>query len=127
MKSTLQTTVLALIALTAIEAQPPRYIVIDLGKPGLGGPASFAFGINNAGRVAGQAAMPDGTFRSFLSGIGHTLINNGTLGGPNSGASALNFLDTVALISDTKTKDPFGEDYCGFGTNLICLAAIWQD
>lgn len=109
-----------------LQAQP-RYIVEDLGQPGLGGATSFGFGINNAGRVAGQAALPDGAFRSFLSGVGRTLINNGTLGGPNSGASGLNFFDTVALISDTKTKDPNGEDYCVFGTNLICLAATWQD
>jgi probable HAF family extracellular repeat protein len=111
-----------------LQAQPqtPRYIVVDVGKPGFGGPLSFAFGENGSGRVTGQAMLPTGNFHAFLSGIGHTLYDLGTLGGPNSGGSGVNSQSAVALISDTATKDPNGEDYCAFGTNLVCLGAIWQ-
>src|SRR5258708_2717230 len=86
---------LSLIAALAIpgrlEAQPqsPRYIVNDLGKPGLHGPNSFAFGINSAGRVAGQAQRPDGSFHAFLSGVGDTLIDVGTLGGTTAPRAGL--------------------------------------
>ena len=122
-------TLMSVLALpVGLEAQPqqPRYIVVDLGKPGFGGPVSFAFGINNVGRVTGQAMLPNGNFHAFLSGVGRTLYDLGTLGGPNAGGSAVNSKDAVALVSDTATKDPLGEDYCGFGTNLICRAAVWQ-
>jgi probable HAF family extracellular repeat protein len=51
----------------------------------------------------------------------------GTLGGPNSEAGGPNAFGEAALISETSKKDPNGEDFCGFGTNLQCLAAIWKN
>src|ERR1041384_7392387 len=134
MKSTSSILLSALSLISALipfrlEAQPqsPRYIVTDLGKPGLGGSTSEGLGLNNAGRVGGQAALPNGNFRGFLSGIGHTLIDLGTLGGPNSAATAPNLVDALAVTSDTKTKDPLGEDFFGFGTHLTSRGAVWQD
>jgi probable HAF family extracellular repeat protein len=29
-------------------------------------------------------------------------------------------------MSDTTTTDPYGENFCGFGTGLICRGAVWQ-
>jgi hypothetical protein len=46
----------------------------------------------------------------------------GTLGGPNSRApeaSSPNDRSEVAGFSDTSNPDPDGEDFCGFGTNLV--------
>jgi probable HAF family extracellular repeat protein len=54
----------------------------------------------------------------------------GTLGGPNSvapeAAPQPNARGEVVGASDTATPDPNGEDFCGFGTHLICLPFIWQ-
>ena len=33
----------------------------------------------------------------------------------------------VGGLSDTSIPDPNGEDFCGFGTHLICLPFVWQD
>jgi probable HAF family extracellular repeat protein len=105
-------------------AQPPHYTVTDLGT--FGGSFGAAYGINSEGRVAGSANLPDGTSRAFLTGIGGTKFDLGTLGGPNSNEGGLNASDQLAIFADTSKKDPLGEDFCGFGTNLICLAAIWN-
>ncbi len=29
--------------------------------------------------------------------------------------------------AETSTPDPLGEDFCGFGTYLICLPFLWQN
>lgn len=104
-------------------AQTTRYIVTDLGT--FGGQSSAAFGINNAGRVAGAANVPGESQRPFLSGIaGKT--NLGTLGGPNGQAGAPNGADEMAIVAEISKTDPLGEDFCGFGTHLICLGAFWN-
>ena len=134
MRSTLLISMPALSLLTALaipgrlpaQPQSPRYIVNDLGKPGLHGSTSLAFGINSVGRVGGQAQRRDGTFHAFLTGIGSTLIDLGTLGGPNSAAGGPNIMDALAIQSDTRTPDPLGEDFCAFGTHLVCRAGIWE-
>jgi probable HAF family extracellular repeat protein len=110
----------------------PRFTVIDLGT--LGGAYSDAYGINDAGEVAGGAATPAQT-----NGIAQTaflwkkgkMINLGTLGGSacpqcSSEAGGPNAGGELALISETALTDPNGEDFCGFGTHLQCLAAIWK-
>jgi probable HAF family extracellular repeat protein len=112
------------IALATQGKQAPRhYIVTDLGPT-----QSFADGINNKGWVTGTAILADGvTQHAFLwrEGIQTDL---GTLGGPNSsaffkpGESA-----QVAGNAETSTRDPLGEDFCGYGTQLVCLGFIWQD
>src|SRR5438552_1250009 len=87
------------------QPQPPRYIINDLGKPGLHGPNSFAFGINGVGRVGGQAQRPDGNFHAFFSSFG-ALTDLGTLGGPNSAAGGPNIMNVLAIQSDTNIPDP---------------------
>ncbi|MGO9256288.1 MAG: hypothetical protein ACLQU1_08310 [Bryobacteraceae bacterium] len=101
-----------------------HYTVTDLGM--FGGTSADAYGINAAGRVAGAATLLNGDQRAFLSGIGGTKYDLGTLGGPNSEASGPNDSLALAILAETSRKDPFGNDFCGFGTNLICLPAIWN-
>jgi probable HAF family extracellular repeat protein len=103
---------------------PARYSVTGLGA--FGGTFSIAFGVNNAGRIGGAAALPNGDTHGFLSGIGTTMYDIGTLGGPNSQASLPNGREDMAVLSETSTPDPLKEDFCGFGDHLICLGALWN-
>src|SRR5437899_13084135 len=72
---------IALLATLAM-AQRTRYTVTDLGT--LGGTYSYAYGINNAGAVAGGSAtltQTGGVYQTaFLWNRGH-MIDLGTLGG----------------------------------------------
>ena len=101
----------------------PRYVVTDLGPT-----QSFADGINNKGLVAGTAIQSDGvTQQAFLWRNGRN-TSLGTLGGPNSQAfSRPSERGQVAGNAETSTPDPLGEDFCSYGTNLICLAFSWQN
>jgi len=126
MKSIIVTSIAASSLLAGLAvAAPPRYTVTDLGT--LGGTFSIAFGINNAGQVAGGATLPDGTEHPFLWDDGH-MIDAGSLGGPgtNGNAGGPNARGELAALSEISAPDPNGEDFCGFGTHRICLAAIWQ-
>jgi probable HAF family extracellular repeat protein len=112
-----------LVALATAQPQS-RYAITDLGT--LGGSFSIAYGLNNGGRVGGAASVSSGDQHAFLWERGH-MIDLGTLGGPNSAAGAPNGRDELAIISDTATADHFGEDFCGFATHLVCLAAVWKE
>jgi probable HAF family extracellular repeat protein len=103
---------------------PARYNVTSLGA--FGGTFSIAFGVNNAGRIGGAAALPNGDTHGFLSGVGDTKYDIGTLGGPNSQASLPNGKEDVTILAETSTPDPLNEDFCGFGDHLICLGALWN-
>src|SRR5690348_3907855 len=102
-----------------LTAQHTRYTLTDLGT--LGGTFSFAGGINNRGDIEGFSTLPgDTAVRAFLWRNGH-MMDLGTLGGPNSFASwRLNERGEVGGTAETSTPDPLGEDFCGFGTHLIC-------
>lgn len=112
---------------------PRRYKVIDLGT--LGGTYSYAYGLNNAGVVAGGAATASqlgGLFQTAFLWDGGPPINLGTLGGPacpacNSEAGGPNANGVSAVVSETANLDKNNEDFCGFGTNRQCLAAIWKE
>jgi len=103
---------------------PVHYTVTDLGT--LGGTFGVAYGINNAGKVGGGATLVNGDQHSFLWTQSGGMQDLGTLGGPNSAAGGPNNRTQLAVLSDTTTADPYGEDFCGFGTGLICLGAVWQ-
>jgi hypothetical protein len=32
----------------------------------------------------------------------------------------------LSIVSETATPDPLKEDFCGFGTHLTCLGAVWN-
>lgn len=103
-----------------------HYTVQDLGT--LGGTFSEAGGINNDGMVEGFSTLPGDTVeRAFLWQKRTGMIDLGTLGGPNSDASARPSEEgEVGGESDTSITDPLGEDFCGYGTNLICLPFLWR-
>ncbi len=104
-------------------AQTPRYAVTDLGT--LGGTVGSANGINYEGRVAGAANLPNGNSHAFLSGPAG-MYDLGTLGGPNSSEGGLNASFQAAISAETSKTDPLNENFCGFGTPHLCLAALWN-
>jgi probable HAF family extracellular repeat protein len=88
----------------------------------------LTYGINNRGRIDGFSTLPgDSSVRSFVLENG-VMIDLGTLGGPDSQSFAgLNEATQVAGFAETPTPDPNGEDFCGLGTNLVCLGFLWQN
>jgi probable HAF family extracellular repeat protein len=111
----------------------PHYRVTDLST--LGGTYSYAFGLNDAGQVAGGVCDPNQTGGAYQTAFLWTkqtgMQDLGTLGGfntvLNSAAGGPNARGEAALISETFMADQNGEDFCGFGTHRQCLAAIWKD
>jgi len=101
--------------------EPARYAIIDLGT--LGGTYSLAFGINNAGYVAGQAATPDQAdgfaATAYLWTKQKGMIDLGVLGPPlfpacptcNSDAAAVGAFGQVAMGSEIATLDPNDQDF----------------
>lgn len=108
--------------------RPPHYTVTDLGT--LGGAYSYAFGINNAGEVAGGSATSSqsgGSAQTAFLWFRGQMRNLGTLGGQNSAASGVNSRGETAVVSETAAQDPNGEDVCTFGTHAQCAAAVWKN
>lgn len=123
---------LSLLALTvsasAQSPQPPapQYAVIDLGT--LGGTFSLAYAINDRGQIDGFSTLHGDTVEHSFLYAGGSMTDLGTLGGPNSMSfSLLNNAPQVGGSSDTSVSDPNGEDYCAFGTHLVCEGFVWQN
>jgi len=130
---------LGLLAMSAglvAQAQNPktaRYTVTDIGT--LGGTNSFAYAINISGMVAGGANTPGQNDLFAQTGFlwyGGQPINIGTIPGPpcptcSSAGSAVSANGSVAVISETASIDPNGEDFCEWGTHRQCLAAVWRN
>ncbi len=104
-------------------SQPPNYTISDLGT--LGGPFSIAYDVTNTGRVSGTAASPDGYHHAvyWQNGVVHDV---GNLGGLDAEAAGRSTDGELALLSETSSPDPLGENFCGFGTGLVCAAAVWN-
>jgi len=102
-----------------------RYKITDLGT--LGGSFSLAYGINDNGQIDGFSTLPGDTVQhSFVIENG-VMTDLGTLGGPNSESFAnLNNAIQVAGTAETSISDPNGEDFCAFGTHLVCLGFVWH-
>ena len=108
--------------------RPARYTVTDLGTLGGPGTNSTGFDMNNAGWVAGSGNLiPGGPQHAFLWYGRGPLFDLGTLGGPNSGPGGPNARGEASILSETSEIDPNGEDFCGFGNHLQCLAGIWRN
>jgi probable HAF family extracellular repeat protein len=105
-----------------------RYTITDLGVLSGLDPSSTAYDMNNVGWVAGGSGnlLPPGPQHAFLWFGKGPLIDLGTLGGPNSEAGGPNLRGEAAIISETALTNANGEDFCGFGDHLQCLAAVWR-
>lgn len=107
---------------TQSNKQPTRYIVTDLGLA-----ADQTAGIADNDSLDYTAALPDGTVHATFRRHGKK-SDLGTLGGPNSSAFyGPSERGQVVGKAETSMKDPNGEDFCFYGTNLICLAFVWQN
>lgn len=114
-------------------SKPSHYIVIDLGT--FGGTYSSAYGLSEAGEVAGGAANStdtDGIAQKGFIWNGTKLINVGNIGGStcsdcSSEAGGPNSSGASAIVSETPKPAFMNEDFCGFGTHRQCLAAVWQN
>jgi len=108
---------------------PPtgRYTITDLGTLE-GGTFSQPFFINRYGLVSGSSSLPDGNQHATLW-LEKLKVDIGApgFGGPNSIAFGNNEGFQSAGEAETSTPDPNDEDFCGFGTHLICLPFLWQD
>jgi probable HAF family extracellular repeat protein len=110
-------------------ATPPKpesnhYTVIDLGTlPG--GTSSQPFNMSKSGVVSGSSVLPNNSQNAVLW-YNHQIINLSTLGGPNSIAFDTNGKNHAIGEAETSTSDPNGEDFCGFGTHLICSPFSWD-
>jgi len=102
----------------------PRYTVTDLGT--LGGTYSLAGGLSNSGWVEGFSYLSEETNkRPFLWRNG-VMTDLGTLGGPNADAGYRpSDGGNVGGASENGTVDPYAENFCGYGTDLICLPIVW--
>jgi probable HAF family extracellular repeat protein len=108
-----------------------RYSVQALGS--LGGTSCCGVSavgdviINDRGWVDGTSNLAgDLNFHPFLW-IDGQMTDLGTLGGPNASAGGMNDVGNVTVGgADTTTPDPLGEDWCGFGTGLICRSFVWH-
>ena len=96
---------------------------MDIGTPGLGGPNSVAFGVNERGQVVGEADTSDPNGEDFCGfnalGFGSSattclpfLWQNGvmtqlpTLGGANGVANMINNRGEVVGFAENNTQDP---------------------
>jgi probable HAF family extracellular repeat protein len=102
------------------------YTVSDLGT--LGGTFSTAGGLSDSGWVEGFSTLPgDSAVHAFLWRHGE-IKDLGTLGGPNSSADwPPGESGHAGGAAETSTPDPLGEDFCGFGTHLVCLPFHWRE
>jgi probable HAF family extracellular repeat protein len=120
----------------ASAAEPPRYVITDLGT--LGGPTSIAFAVNEQGQVAGVAdtgVVVNGNQvrRAFRTdpGVG-AMRDLGTLGGDFSQAYDINDLGQVVGVSTRRTDDfgpsrPFITDAAGTMRELDVPGSLGGD
>jgi probable HAF family extracellular repeat protein len=105
-----------------------RFMVTDLGSL-RGAPFSMAVGLNDVGTVAGASLLPDESAQHAVLWHRGQIADIGApgLGGPNSAVYAVNLRGQASGAGEIATVDPNGEDFCGYGTHLICRAFVWKD
>lgn len=103
------------------------YLVKDLGT--LGGSGSVAEGISDRGWVVGSANLPDDQSEHAYLWLDGVMTDLGTLGGLNSSEQwpVKDDRGLIAGVAETPNTDPLGENFCGFGTGLICQGFLWQN
>ena len=98
--------------ISAFGEDPPEYTVTSLAS--FGGISSAGNSVNNRGFVAGYSNLSDNLSRHAIvwrNDESHTLIDLGTLGGPNSSVTwnVKNDRGFVVGIAQTDVPDPLGE------------------
>ena len=110
-----------------------QYQVSNLGT--LGGTSSGGNSINDQSWVAGYSRLPDNQSRHATLWRNGSLLDLGTLGGPNSSVTwnVKNTAGIIAGISQTATPEPLGEAWSSAafygGPNnvgFINLGFVWQ-
>ena len=117
-----------------------RYKIIDLGINNSQDNFSMAMGLNNQGwaeNMDGFVNPPENNMgtsvargRAVISIYGIN-IDLGTLGKPGANSwinwGGINDRGEAVGMSETANLDSNGEDICGFGTHLTCVAFLWRD
>ena len=111
------------------------YTVTDLGLLSNNDNLSCAMALNNHG----WTLIMEGVYSNLNDAlplkardainIDGLNIDLGTLGGPNSWMNwgGINDRGEAVGMSETSVLDPDGEDFCGFGTGLMCRPFLWRD
>jgi len=109
-----------------LAAQQVHYTVVDLGTPGAS--YTIAGGLSNSGWVEGYSTLPGDTGPHAVLWHKGAMIDLGTLGGSFSDAAwRPNNSGNAAGGAETGAADPFNENFCGYGDNLICLPFFWRN
>jgi len=117
-----------------------RYKITDLGINNSKDNFSMAMGLNNQGwaeNMDGFVNPPENNMGTTVSrgraviSIYGINIDLGTLGKPGANSwinwGGINDRGEAVGMSETSVPDPNGEDICGFGTFLTCVAFLWRD
>jgi probable HAF family extracellular repeat protein len=104
--------------------KPQHYTVTDLGTLE-GGTFSQPFFMNKNGVVSGSSNLAANSQHAVLW-VDRLIADLDTLDGPNSIAFDINTANLAVGEAETSTSDPNGEDFCGFGTHLICQPFLWD-
>ena len=119
--------------LLAGAAQGVQYRVTNL--PSLGGTVSRGNSVNDLGWVAGYSNLAGNQSRHAALWLGGSLLDLGTLGGPNSSVTwpVKNVRGSIAGITQTAVPDPLGENWScaaffpgATGTGHTCLGFVWE-
>ena len=102
-----------------------HYYVTDLGALS-GGNFSQPFGVNIHGTIIGSSNLANNDQHATLWSKGQ-ITDLGTLGGSNSIGFGINNSGVTVGEAESSASDPNGEDFCGFGTHLICQPFVWQN
>jgi probable HAF family extracellular repeat protein len=121
-------------------ADSTRYTVVDLGPVGPSSSEGQPFTINAHGIVSGEEVLANPSnpaewvSRAVLWDRARKIdIGVPGLGGPNSVAYGVNSWWHAVGQADTKSPDPYGEDFCGStATGLThsghtCAPFLWED
>jgi probable HAF family extracellular repeat protein len=102
----------------------------------LGGTSSAGSSVNNRGWVAGSSNLPGDQVQHASLWKDGSILDLGTLGGPNSGVlwPVENERGIIVGISQTAQPDPLGERWscaaffpAATGTGYQCLGFVWED
>ncbi|HEX2459343.1 MAG TPA: hypothetical protein VHJ58_04270 [Vicinamibacterales bacterium] len=117
-----------------VSASRGAYHVINL--PSLGGTSSAGSSINDRRWAAGISNLPGDHVQHAALWKNYSIIDLGTLGGPNSGVlwPVKNERGIISGISQTAQPDPLGERWscsaffpAATGTGYQCLGFVWED